>query len=143
MPGDNSRDLDPSRNYSDDALPFTIYRVREWHKFPRIDLETGNNDDTSLTHFRLSEKIRSTWISLVKESGTLTGRQESVLDFPKQSNAFLETQDVIILQVVQDKFLHALCLIWGRDQWLKAHRYQTHVECQQLHRLSFKNLHLA
>lgn len=95
-----SRDLDPSLHDSDDALPLPINRVREGHEFPGVDLETGKNNDTSLAHFRLSEQIRSTWIRLVKESSTLTGRQESVFDFPKQSNAFLETQDVIVLQVV-------------------------------------------
>ena len=41
MLSDNCRDLDPSLDYSDDALPFPIYRVREWHKFPGDDLETG------------------------------------------------------------------------------------------------------
>jgi hypothetical protein len=83
MINDLSRDLDPSLNDSDDTLPLPINRVREGHEFPGVNLETGKNNDTSLAHFRLSEQIRSTWIRLVKESGTLTSRQESVLDFPK------------------------------------------------------------
>lgn len=60
-------------------------------------------------------------------------REEAVLHLPEQADAFLEADNIVVLEIMKHEFFHSLALVWCGNEWLEADGHQAYVEGQYAH----------